>query len=74
MSWEKANENCKNENAMLACFDSKDEAKILAQHCHDVNNGYGCWVGYQYKDGKSLSFQSCMLESIMLATYTRKYH
>ena len=56
MSWEKANENCKNENAMLACFDSKDEAKILAQHCHDVNNGYGCWVGYQYKDGKSLSF------------------
>ena len=56
MSWEKANDNCKNENAMLACFDNTDEARILAQHCHDVNNGYGCWVGYQYNHGKSVTF------------------
>ena len=53
MSWERANYHCRfKENGMLACFDNKEEAKILAEHCHDVNDGYGCWVGYQYKDGK----------------------
>ena len=41
MSWEKANYHCRfKENGMLACFDNKEEARILAEHCHDVNDGY----------------------------------
>ena len=52
MSWEKARDNCKDDKAMLACFNNQNERDVLAQHCHDINNGYGCWVGYQWQDSK----------------------
>ena len=48
MTWEKAKDNCADDNAMLACFNTPNERDVIAQWCHDNNAGYGCWVGYQY--------------------------
>ena len=52
MSWENAEEHCKEDNAMLACFNTENERNVLAQWCHDNNGGYGCWVGYKYTDAE----------------------
>ena len=57
MTWEKAKDNCADDNAMLACFDTRNERDVIAQWCDDNNSGYGCWVGYQYvKDAGNLNF------------------
>ena len=56
MTWEKAKDNCADDNAMLACFDTQNERDVIAQWCDDNNSGYGCWVGYQYvKDAGKLN-------------------
>ena len=57
MSWERANDYCQNDNAMLACFNTQNERDVLTQHCYDENMAhygaeYGCWVGYKYESGK----------------------
>ena len=57
MTWEKAKDNCADDNAMLACFDTRNERDVIAQWCDDNNSGYGCWVGYQYvKDAGNFNF------------------
>ena len=55
MSWERAKDNCEDDNAVLACFSTQNERDELSQMCHDINNGYGCWVGYKWLDGKLMS-------------------
>ena len=58
MSWDRANDYCQDDNAMLACFNTQNERDVLAQYCYDENMAhygeeYGCWVGYKYDDGES---------------------
>ena len=57
MSWEKANDYCKDDNAVLACFSTPIERDVLTQYCYDKNMAhygqeYGCWVGYKYIAGE----------------------
>ena len=52
MTWERANEYCKDDNAMLACFNTQYERDTLTQHCFDLVQHHGCWVGYKYENGE----------------------
>ena len=57
MSWEKANDYCKDDNAILACFNTQNEKDILTEYCYAENMAsygqeFGCWVGYRYENGE----------------------
>ena len=49
--WKTAQQKCKYDNAMLACFSTENERDILGNYCHDTYT-WGCWVGYKWQDGK----------------------
>ena len=52
MSWDRANDYCQDDNAMLACFNTQNERDSLTQYCFDMVGHDGCWVGYKHKDGE----------------------
>ena len=46
LTWESARAKCKNDEGDMICFATRKERDRIASVCN------GCWVGYNWEDGK----------------------